>query len=486
MTPEACLEISSATITTPTGRPLFEGLDLRLVRGDHVALLGRNGVGKSTLLAVLARAEPRGARERGVAVRRGTLAFVPQNLDESAHNDAIASSSPQPRSGGELRRRALEVAVASGADILLLDEPTEDLDDYAVSWLRHELRHWPGCLVVVSHDRRLLEDFSRFFIASESGCRDFDGTLLELEAELERDHARADERYMANLRRLSAYEEHTLHIERRKARKKRYGRCRELDRVTPRMRLNQKRDHAQVSHGRLAQIRDERREALRAWSKSTRRALAVALPLEVSMPPMPAGPPKDVIVLQGVSLDCLFGPLDLRVARERVGVVGPNGAGKTTLLEVILGRRTDAVIDGEVRSDLSRIGAIAQGGSDWMLDESLLSRASTLGAFASGEEVARFIVTHRFPLALADRPLATLSPGERTRAALLCLFARRSPSVEVLVLDEPTYSLDLRGQLAITSALAAWPGGLVVASHNRAFLAAIGVDRYIELPQKNG
>ena len=91
------------------------------------------------------------------------------------------------------------------------------------------------------------------------------------------------------------------------------------------------------------------------------------------------------------------------------------------------------------------------------------------------------LVAHKFPLGLAERPLRSLSPGERTRAALICLF-QRSPAVELLVLDEPTFSLDLVGQRALTNALKAWPGGLLVASHDRAFLAAIDATTLLELP----
>ena len=89
-------------------------------------------------------------------------------------------------------------------------------------------------------------------------------------------------------------------------------------------------------------------------------------------------------------------------------------------------------------------------------------------------------MAHKFPLALGDRPLRSLSPGERARAALICLF-RRAPPIEVLILDEPTYSLDLVGQRAMTEALRAWPGGLVVASHDRAFLSAIGADVLLDV-----
>lgn len=472
------LDLSDVTLVTPAGRTLFDGLRLRLGR-ERVALVGRNGVGKSALLAVLAgEAEPHAGRVKAWSKPH----HVPQ---------AVASL-PEPiralpLSHGERRKLALREAARSGADILLLDEPTEDLDEASVAWLRGWLRAWPGCLVVASHDRRLLQDFDQFLVASESGCRLFEGTAAALEAELDREHREAEERYQQNLRRLVEHEAHTLHVERRKARKKRYGRCRELDRATPRVRLNEKRSQAQVSHGRLAQLREQRLTAMRAWSKSTRRALGVSLPLSLLVPTLPAQASASALSLREVSARAgerlLFAPIDLEVRRERVAVVGANGAGKTTLLSIILGRHPPAT--GSALRDPARLGAIAQGAADWMLDESLLACLEREGPSLSPDGAAALLVAHRFPLALGGRPLRSLSPGERARAALICLF-RRTPPVEVLVLDEPTYSLDLVGQRAMTEALRAWPGGLVVASHDRAFLAEIGVEVVVDLDRLGG
>jgi ATPase subunit of ABC transporter with duplicated ATPase domains len=463
------VEVRGLTIVAPGGRPLFEGLDLRLAR-DHVALVGRNGVGKSTLLAVLAgTAEAQAGRVKTPS----RPYFVPQAMDATYPGPTL--------SHGERRKLALVEARSSGAEVLLLDEPTEDLDEAAVSWLRSWLKEWPGCLVVASHDRRLLADFRHFFVASESGCRSVSGGLTALDAEIEREQMETQQRYLRNLVRLERQEERTDHDARRKARKKRRGRCSELDRATSRARLNQKRDHAQVSHGRLAKLREARLDALRQWSKATRRALGVSLPLDLEVPVLPE-PTKDLIVLSGATACAgdrrLFPPLDLRLGRQRLAVVGPNGAGKTTLLGIMLGRQRP--VTGSASRDLSRIGAIEQGGADWMQEETLLSRLRLAGPPGSSDDPARILVAHRFPLALADRPLRSLSPGERARAALICLFRQR-PAVELLVLDEPTYSLDLVGQRAMTRALRAWPGGLVVASHDRAFLSAIGIEATIEL-----
>jgi ATPase subunit of ABC transporter with duplicated ATPase domains len=448
---------------------LFDRLDLRIDR-EHVALVGRNGVGKSTLLAVLAGiAEP----DTGRVIARGQRHFIAQADERS-----------QPLSHGELRRAALHNARDSGAQILLLDEPSEHLDEGAVAWLRAWLNAWHGCLIVATHDRRLLKDFRHFFVVSESGCRYFFGTLAELDAALLREHRESEQRYVQNLNRLATEELHTLHVARRKARKKRRGRTNELDRANPKILLNQKRDHAQVSHGRLAKLREARLASLRDWTQSTRRALNVSLSLELPVPTLPAEPDPDLLILRVVTARIgarrLFEALDLRLGRERVAVVGPNGAGKTSLLELMLGQR--AAQAGSAERKLSKIGSIEQGGANWLLDESLLAQLETFGS--SPESSAQLLVAHQFPLALGQRPLRSLSPGERARAALICLFAR-TPAVELLILDEPTFSLDLLGQRALAQALRAWPGGLVVASHDREFLMEIGIERTIQLGEQD-
>jgi ATPase subunit of ABC transporter with duplicated ATPase domains len=467
---------TDATILTPSGRVLFDGLRLSL-SNEHVALVGRNGIGKSTLLRVLSGDEP---HER--ITLSGTAFSVPQTLEARAA-DARAMSH------GELRRRHLEEARRSGADVLFLDEPTDDLDDAAVEWLRSWLRAYAGGVVAVSHDRRLLSDFRHFFVARESGCTLFSGTLDALLVALEHEGYEREQSYARSLRRLADEEEHTDLVARRKARKKQYGRCRELDRATPRSRLNQKRDYAQVSHGKHAQIRAARIEAMREWSRAARRALDGRLALDLPKPVLPPDDGSPIVVLDGVGATAggraLFDRLDLRVAYERIAVVGPNGAGKTTLLRIARGDVPP--LTGRARTDLARVGAIAQGATDWMLDATLRAELEHAASYADdrvGERsldvVARILVAHKFPLALADRPLRSLSPGERVRAALICLFAR-APSPALLVLDEPTFGLDLLGQRALARALRAWPGGLLVASHDRDFLSDVGFDRSIEL-----
>ncbi|HEX2871649.1 MAG TPA: ATP-binding cassette domain-containing protein [Polyangiaceae bacterium] len=459
------LHLQNVSVSTPSGRALFRDLNLRL-NDEHVGVVGRNGVGKSTLLSLLAgTAEP----SSGHVHAQGARFYLPQ-VDEQELS----------LSRGEQRRLALETGRASGADFLLLDEPTLHLDDAGVAWLRAWLGEWKGGLIVASHDQRLLADLRHFFVVSEAGCHYFGGSLAELELHLEREHAVSETRYVSNLHRLAEQEAHTEQVARRKARKKRRGRCAELDRATPRIRLNQKRAQAQVSHGRLAKLRQAKLAELRGWTQASRRAVNVELALELAVPELPPSTGADLLALQGVSASAhgrrLFDALDLRIGRERVAVVGPNGAGKTTLLQIMTGQRRPE--NGTAKIEHSKVGCIEQGGRNWRVDASLRAHLLELGR--SSDEIASLLVTHRFPLALAERPLHSLSPGERARAALIALFAR-APSVELLVLDEPTFGLDLVGQRALIRALAHWPGGLVVASHDQAFLDAIGIDQTIRL-----
>ena len=143
----------------------------------------------------------------------------------------------------------------------------------------------------------------------------------------------SETRYLSNLHRLAEQEAHSAQVARRKARKKRKGRCSELDRATPRIRLNQKRDHAQVSHGRLAKLRQAKLAELRDWTQASRRALNVSLDVELAVPELPPSAGQDVLTLRGVSAHakgrCLFHALDLGFTRMAVGHRAPTVALRT-------------------------------------------------------------------------------------------------------------------------------------------------------------
>ena len=473
MTTAPLLEARDLTIETPGGRALIRELDLLLGR-ERVAVVGRNGVGKSTLLDVLA---GRQAPAHGHVVRRGRHLLVPQRPESDVRSDLLTEGSP-----GERQRRRLEVARAACPDLLLLDEPTRDLDAAGMAWLVSWISEWRGGLLVVSHDRRVLRSFDQFFVVAESGCRLVTGSFAALLADLEREREDNEQRYVGALNRLIAREEHNAALKRRRQRKKNVGRIRELRRCPSRAKLNEKRSYKQESQGKRRVLQHERIGAARDAARASRRTLSVELPLELALPRLSDASPAPVISCEALTAAAgartLFSGLSLDIGHERMAVCGPSGSGKTTLLEMALGLRQ--AVSGRVRCDSSRVGYVAQSAVNWCVDESLVELLASQLEAPSPDRIAQILHAHRFPLALAGRALATLSPGERLRAALVCL-TRRQPAPELLVLDEPTQHLDFTGLAALEAVLAAWPGGLLVVSHDAEFLAAIGVSRRLEL-----
>ena len=328
----------------------------------------------------------------------------------------------------------------------------------------------------------MLRTFDQFFVVAESGCRHVAGTFGDLLADLEREREDNQRRYLAGLNRLVAREEHHATVRRRRQRKKNVGRIRELERCPARIKLNDKRSYKQESQGKRRVLQETRISAAREAAKAARRALSVELPLQLALPPLSEAPATPVIRCEALTARAgtrtLFSGLSLEIGRERLAVCGPNGSGKTTLLEVALGLRRPA--SGRARCDTSRVGYIAQNAANWCIDDSVVDQLGKQMEAASPDSVAQLLQAHRFPLALAGRPLATLSPGERVRAALICLGHRR-PAPDLLVLDEPTQDLDFVGLAALEAVLAAWPGRLLVVSHDPEFLDAIGISRTLAL-----
>ncbi len=466
MSDATLLRTRGLCLDTPGGRALFRDLSLVLGRTDRVALVGRNGSGKSALLEVLA---GRAAPEAGEVLCRGSSRLVPQQLEGSG-------ASP-----GELRSRRLQEAFEAQPDLLLLDEPTRDLDSAGIEWLMQNLAGWRGALIVVSHRARVLRSFREFFLVAESGCRHVEGSFDALLAELEREGAEREQRYVRQLQRLADQERHRDTVQRRRQRKANLGRIRELRRCPSRLRLNGKRSYKQVSQGKRALLQRDRIEKARSFTRAARRALAVELPLALALPALPEATGAPIAVLEGacarVGERTLFDELSLALGRERLCIRGPNGSGKTTLVEILVGRRRPT--RGSARCDASRIGYVAQDAANWCSSASLLEHLAGAGA-AELERAARILRAHRFPFALAERPLASLCPGERLRAALIGLVQRR-PAPELLVLDEPSDPLDFLGAAALQSTLAAWRGGLCVVSHDDDLLGTIGIERELRL-----
>ncbi|MGH6850694.1 MAG: ABC-F family ATP-binding cassette domain-containing protein [Methylocella sp.] len=446
------------------GEPLLVGASLSVPAGERLCLVGRNGSGKSTLLKIAA-----GLIEADSGTRflqpGVNLRYLPQEPDLSGHGSVRAyveaglgpigdphratallnelglsgEEDPARLSGGEARRAALARVLAPKPDILLLDEPTNHLDLPAIEWLEAELEAARSALVIVSHDRRFLQNLSRNTVWLDRGqTRFFPRGFSEFEAW--RDHALADEERAAHkLDRKIAAEEHWL----------RYG-------VTARRKRNQKRLEG------LALMRSARRQ----------QGASAGLRLEASEADI-----SGTLVIEAKDLVKSFGErvivknFSIRILRgDRLGLVGANGAGKTTLVNLLTGAL--APDRGSIRHGANLLPATLDQSRASLDPETVLKDALTGGGNfveinGARKHVSGYMKDFLFRPEQARTPIGRLSGGERGRLMLAKAMAQPS---NLLVLDEPTNDLDLETLDLLQEMLAGYKGTLLLVSHDRDFL----------------
>ena len=419
--------------------PLLTGAEIAVSPGERLCLVGRNGSGKSTLLKIAAGMIP---ADRGtVFIQPGaTIRYLPQEPDLTGYANTLAyvesglgpgddeyrarylleqlgldgTEKPDNLSGGEARRAALARVLAPNPDILLLDEPTNHLDLPAIAWLEAELASMRSALVLISHDRRLLESLSRAIVWLDRGiARRIERGFAHFEAW--RDEVlEQEERDRHKLGRKLVMEEDWL----------RYG-------VTARRKRNVKR---------LAGLHDLR-EKTRQRNGPLGGARLVSQEADISG--------KLVAVAEDVSISFDGRPivknLTTRILRgDRVGIIGPNGAGKSTLLKLLTGElQPDS---GEIRLGASLQTVILDQSRSSLDPDTTLSDTLTGGTGQHVEvgnekrHVIGYMKDFLFAPEQARTPVGVLSGGERGRVTLAVALAKPS---NLLILDEPTNDLDL-------------------------------------------
>jgi ABC transport system ATP-binding/permease protein len=474
--------------------PLLDGADFSLEAGERVALIGRNGAGKSSLLKVLAGIElaDDGLLQVQTGLRRVYVAQEPAFESGTSVFDAVAEGVAEARalrdryeahaegddldamqtrlealdgwtweqrvtetlqrlhlapermvadlSGGTKKRVALARALVAAPDVLLLDEPTNHLDIDSIEWLQGLLRERRGALLLVSHDRAFIDAVATRIIELDRGrLRAYPGDFRAFEAAKARE-LEAEGMAAARADKLLAQEEVWVRkgVEARRTR----------------------------SVGRVARL-----QALRA-QRVARREQVSQVRLDVD-----AGTPPGRIVAELRDVSMAFGELKLinrfsaTILRgDKVGLIGPNGCGKTTLLKLILGEleptsgsvrrgtRLEVAYFDQLRSALDPEATLADTispGSDWIeIGRQRKHVMSYLNDFLFAPERAR-------------SPVRTLSGGERNRLLLARLFALPA---NVLVLDEPTNDLDIETLDLLEELLQSYDGTVFLVSHDRWFL----------------
>jgi ATPase subunit of ABC transporter with duplicated ATPase domains len=411
--------------------------------------------------------DPRGVAEHADALDR-FLALGGGDFDARARATAAEVEIPAERlgaaaealSGGQRARVALAAILLSRFDVLLLDEPTNDLDFDGLELLERFLAVTKSALVVVSHDRELLDRVATRIVELEdggAGVREWAGGWSEYE------QARAQ----ARSRQYDEYERFVDERDRLEEQARRMSRWEEKGYGQGRKKKKTK-DVKGLYKRRLARLEQNGAEKpFEPWE----------LKLEIAA----AGRGGDVVarLRQAVVERGVFrlGPLDLELRRgDRLALVGPNGTGKTTLLQALLGRRPLAQGSRELGSAVEP-AELEQGRERFAREEPVLSAFTSETGLRPGE--ARTLLA-KFGLGADEvlRPSSSLSPGERTRAALAAFAAR---GVNLLVLDEPTNHLDLPAIEQLEQALERYAGALVVVSHDRRFLERVAPTRTLDL-----
>ena len=443
---------------------LFRGLDLYIGERDRLALIGRNGVGKTTLLrcltgeidpdegkrtivpgthVVLLEQDPQMPPEGSLLdwVLAGTGA--PQAHEAAAMADQIGIDLDRPAataSGGERRRAAIVRALAQSPDVLLLDEPTNHLDLGAIEWLEDWLKRFKGAFIVISHDRTFLKRLTKSCLwldraelrRAEIGFGGFDSWTERVYEE----EARAAEKLDAKLA-----------IE-----------LRWLERgVTARRRRNQ---------GRLAKLEGMRAERAAMLGASGAAKLGLAKDQARS---------KSVIEADRVAKSygdrAIVRDFSLRIQRgDRIGIVGPNGAGKTTLLKLLTGEI--APDSGSVTRAKTLSGIVIDQQRKLMepgktVRDVLAHGGDWIAVRGRKKHIKGYLKEFLFAPEIADAPVGSLSGGERSRLLLAREFAREA---NLLVLDEPTNDLDLETLDLLQEVIADYDGTVLIVSHDRDFL----------------
>jgi len=516
---------TSLSFAWSDGTSVFEDLDAAFGPG-RTGLVGVNGSGKSTLLKLIA---GQLAPAEGTVRVAGEVGYLPQNvtLDTALRVDetlgiaarraalhAIETGDTAEEhfetlgddwdveeralatlgelglghidldrtigevSGGESVLLRLAALLLGRPDVLLLDEPTNNLDLYARRRLYSAVASWPGVMIVVSHDRELLDLVDHIADLRSGGITWYGGNYSAYEEALSTEQDAATRMVRVAEADFRKQKRELSDAQVKLARRKKYGQKMFEQKREPKIVMGARRRAAQESAGRHRILHEERLADAKERLDEAVEAVRDDDEIRVDLPYTAVPPGRQVLTLMDLELayGAWVGGLDLR-GPERIALIGRNGVGKTTLLRTIAGELEpvsgEAITHVPLRFLPQRLDVL----------DGELTVAENVARFApdaTNNRVRARLARFLFRGARADQQAATLSGGERFRAALAALMLAE-PAPQLLMLDEPTNNLDMASVRQLTTALESYEGALIVASHDLPFLESIGVTRWLLL-----
>lgn len=522
------LSFHAVSCATPDGTSLFDTIDLSF-SAERTGVVGRNGSGKSTLLR-LATGEL--APLSGTVTRAGTIRVLRQELaagpeetvagafgvaaelaqlrralagegsaDDVAEADwtleerlaealaAVGLAGMEPErplsslSGGQRTRIALAALTFDSPDMILLDEPTNNLDADGRALVGRLLAQWRGGAMVVSHDRALLRQMDRIVELSSLGAKVYGGSW-NLYAERKAEELANAEAALASAERQAKLTEQKIQLaSERKARRDAAGQKARARGGQAPILLDAQKERAEQSGGRGGNLAARQRAEATAALDEARANVERARNLSFALPG--AGLPAGRAVL---AFDHVTGGYDPQrpvvrdvsfsiVGPERVAVTGPNGSGKTTVLRLAAGDL--APLSGTVVPHVP-FAMLDQHVRLLDPDQTLVDNFRRINPQDNDNTCRAALARFLFRADEALKTPAELSGGEKLRAGLACVLGGSTPPA-LLILDEPTNHLDLHSVAAIESALERYDGALLVVSHDEDFLENLGIGRRIAL-----
>jgi len=524
--------INQLRFILPTGKIIFDNLNFVFSR-HKTGLVGRNGVGKSTLMnLMLGNFFPTG----GSIQVEGKLAYVPQttsfaenvsvahllNCEEKinalhrimqgsidtqdyillneewdveeriqkwlslfgihylSHNRLI-----KDLSGGEMTRLFLVKAFLSNADFLLLDEPTNHLDKTAREQLYSAIQQWQGGLIVISHDRALLNLMDEIVELTTLGINCYGGNYDYYEEQKEIETTAQDQR-LQDAKKSLQKAKNTIQLSREKHEKKQsYGRELRRSGSIDKMAANAKKGRSERTQSKLL-IKEERLlNQTETELQFAKEKIEVNEKIKINLPE--TNVPRGKVILDIEDLifsypekNNLIDHFSMKViGPARIALSGDNGSGKTTLIRLILNQLKPT--SGRIYLGTNHAKYLDQNASLLNVELSILDNFLQLNPEAKENDAYQSLAQFLFRNTATLKLVKELSGGEKLRALLACVLMSKHPP-QLLILDEPTNHLDLHSIKSIESALNNYQGTLIIISHDTIFLENIRVEKIIAAP----